>query len=59
MQATKVTTTIKVETLSIAVLEGMLEHMNELVRLGAESGMLEMDDGDRIEWQTKREPVKF
>ena len=57
MKAQKVTVTIKLEALDIQVLRGMLNDVIEQVEREAESGVLEMSDGDRIEWETKRNNV--
>ena len=57
MKTQKVTVTIKLEALDIQVLRGMLNDVIEQVEREAESGVLEMSDGDRIEWETKRNNV--
>ena len=57
MKTQKVTVTIKLEALSIQVLRGMLNDVIEQVEREVESGVLEMSDGDRIEWETKRTNV--
>jgi hypothetical protein len=59
MRADKVTVTIKMESLSVDTLRGMISQVAEQVESGAESGHLEMQDGDRIEWSTVRKPVEF
>lgn len=59
MKADKVTVTIKMESLSIDVLRGMLEQVIANVDNEVESGKLAMQDGDVIEWETKRARVEF
>lgn len=59
MKADKVTVTIKMESLSIDVLRGMLEQVINNVDNEVESGNLAMQDGDVITWDTKRTPVEF
>ena len=59
MKTNKVVVTIKMQSLSIDVLAGMLAQVNEQVMGGAESGMLQMDDGDLIEWETTRKAVEI
>ena len=59
MQCDKVTVTIKMESLSIQTLRGMLMDVIELVEHEAESGELKMQDGDCITWNTERTPVSF
>jgi hypothetical protein len=59
MNANKVTVKIEMESLHIDVLRGMLGTVAEQVESGAESGHLEMDDGDCIKWSTTRTPVSF
>ncbi len=59
MKTNKVEVTIKMQSLSIDVLAGMLAQVNEQVKSGAESGMLQMDDGDLIEWETTRKAVEI
>jgi len=59
MKADKVTVTIKMESLSIDVLRGMLEQVIDNVDHGAQSGKIAMDDGDVIEWETVRTRVEF
>lgn len=57
MKAQKVTVKIKIESLSIDVLENLLLQMIQLVDKEVESGELSFDDGDIITWKTKRENV--
>jgi hypothetical protein len=59
MKADKVIVTIKMESLSIDVLRGMLASVADRVDEEAESGKLVMADGDQIEWTTERTPVEF
>jgi tRNA threonylcarbamoyladenosine modification (KEOPS) complex Pcc1 subunit len=59
MNAEKVTVKIVVESLDIAILRGMLSSVLEQVEYGAETGNLQMTDGDSVSWQTTRKSVEF
>lgn len=59
MKAQKVTLKIKLEALSIDTVQGMLMQLAEHIGDEAESGRLEMPDGDSIKWKTTRKPVEF
>lgn len=59
MKANKVTVIIRMESLSIDTLRGMLNQVADRVEDEAESGKLVMADGDQIEWTTGREIVEF
>ncbi len=59
MKAVKVTVKIEVESLSIDVLHSLLAEVSRQVENEAESGSLQMDDGDFVKWETCRTPVEF
>ena len=59
MEANKVTVTIKVEVLSIDTVAGLLQDVITQIMREFENGRLVANDGDLIEWDTKRENVKF
>jgi len=59
MKANKVTVTIRVEALSIDTLAGLLAEVINRVNDEYETGKLTADDGDTIEWETKRKEVEF
>ena len=59
MKAQKVTVEIKIESLSIDVIEQLLLQMIQLVDKEVESGELSYADGDTITWETKRENVEI
>lgn len=60
MKAQKVIITIKIEALSIDTLGSLLSDVVENVRTNeAESGFLQMVDGDQVEWKTERQDVEF
>jgi hypothetical protein len=59
MKANKVTVTIKMESLSIDVLAGMLQKVIHQVQNECENGTLTASDGDTIEWKTDRKEVSF
>lgn len=59
MKASKVVVSIRMESLSIDTLAGILASVIEQVDGEAESGMLVMADGDQIEWATERTEVEF
>jgi hypothetical protein len=59
MKANKVTVKIKIESLSIDVLSGLLMKVITEVENERENGELIADDGDSVKWETKRKKVKF
>lgn len=59
MTAQKVTVKIEMEALSIDCLAGFLKEVIDNIDREAESGHLEMADGDCIKWETIRKPVTF
>ena len=59
MKASKVTVTIKMESLDIATLGSMLNRVIQEVENEAETGELYIGDGDSISWKTTREHVTF
>jgi hypothetical protein len=59
MKADKVIVTIKMESLSIDTLRGMLSRVVDHVEGEVESGKLIMSDGDQIEWASARTHVEF
>lgn len=59
MKANKVTVSIRIESLSIDVLRGMLAEVIEHVEREIENGSLRMSDGDQVEWSTERKEVQF
>lgn len=59
MKANKVTVSIRIESLSIDVLRGMLAEVIEHIEREIENGTLRMTDGDQVEWATERKEVQF
>lgn len=59
MTAQKVTFNISVELLSLDCLAGLLAEVVNQVEREAESGSLQMADGDSVEWRTTRKVVTF
>lgn len=59
MKANKVIVKIEMEALSIDCLRGMIADVLDQIEQTAESGHLEMEDGDCIKWETTRKPVQF
>jgi hypothetical protein len=59
MKANKVTVRFTIEALSIDVTAGLISQALTQVDAGYENGKLVADDGDQIEWETKRTEVAF
>jgi hypothetical protein len=59
MKAQKVSVEIKIESLDIAVLRGMLFNVIDQIEKEATSGELLMSDGDLIKWSTTHTAVEF
>ena len=55
----KTTVEIKIEALSIDVLDGLLSEMKTLINKEVENGKLTFNDGDSIKWNTTRKDVEF
>lgn len=59
MKAQKTTVEIKIEVLSIDVLDSLLSEMKTLINKEVENGKLTFNDGDSIKWNTTRKDVEF
>jgi hypothetical protein len=59
MKANKVTVRFTIEALSIDVTASLVSEALIQVDAGYENGKLVADDGDQIEWETRREEVTF
>ena len=59
MNASKVTVSIVVESLSVDVVHGLLEEVAEHIDREIENGNLSMSDGDSVTWKTVRKDVAF
>lgn len=59
MKATKTTVRIRLESLSIDTVAGMLADIAEQISNGAEHGSITFDDGDNMDWEITRIPVTF
>lgn len=60
VKARKVTLTVKVEVLDIdSAYTLLMEVLSNIRENECENGMLQKDDGDRVEWKTTRKNVEF
>ena len=59
MKSQKVTLKIEVSTLDIVSAEGLLADLVRSLNSGVEHGMLNMGDGDKIEWNTSRKDIEI
>ena len=59
MKAQKVVINIRIEGLSIDIIDAMVSEAVDRIKREYENGVLEANDGDKVEWQVTKTNVEF